>query len=430
MRVFVPNNYRNSFKKNKQQSATETLVTEAQSNSNSGNKNPLISIQDSDNQKSECETSKPKASSTDTAKAETETGTSIAEPPSATTTTDTDTDTDIAGPPSSTELSSLPTQHITSNDNQQSQPQSETHPFQSAATGAISNFSSLFDHCSQKHKEPTQDIYKEQKSVTAKGTVTAQGTAQGTAQVSVDSQSHSKQKRRPFPVEQSCSNLDSKISAASSSKRQRSNSSPPLPSILSLSSSLVQPALTNGPVLTTNTNTNSQSFRTGHLTNMGLPPTLQQNANANAHKSSNRTSSSSFSISTTGNDNDHNHDNSNATSLHSRGRNNTRNGYTHGQGQDASIGLACSESRSHSQTQSQTQTQTHSEDNAPVPTEFQKALKRRGLEEVEQEGDGNCLFRAVSLQIYGDSDCHEDVRRRCIDFMVSLVMSYCRTYVQ
>jgi hypothetical protein len=48
---------------------------------------------------------------------------------------------------------------------------------------------------------------------------------------------------------------------------------------------------------------------------------------------------------------------------------------------------------------------------------FILALKKRGLEVVEQEGDGNCLFRAVSLQVYGDSDSHMDVRRRCLDFM-------------
>uniref|UniRef100_A0A7S3Q0Y1 OTU domain-containing protein n=1 Tax=Chaetoceros debilis TaxID=122233 RepID=A0A7S3Q0Y1_9STRA len=53
-------------------------------------------------------------------------------------------------------------------------------------------------------------------------------------------------------------------------------------------------------------------------------------------------------------------------------------------------------------------------------SDFSEALKKRGLEEVEQEGDGNCLFRAVSLQVYGDSDAHMDVRRRCMDFMVSL----------
>lgn len=48
---------------------------------------------------------------------------------------------------------------------------------------------------------------------------------------------------------------------------------------------------------------------------------------------------------------------------------------------------------------------------------FEEGLKRRGLEMVEQEGDGNCLFRAVSLQVYGDPSMHGEIRRRCLDFM-------------
>jgi OTU-like cysteine protease len=46
-----------------------------------------------------------------------------------------------------------------------------------------------------------------------------------------------------------------------------------------------------------------------------------------------------------------------------------------------------------------------------------EALKAKGLEIVEQEGDGNCLFRAVSLQVYGSADNHGEVRERCMDFM-------------
>ena len=49
---------------------------------------------------------------------------------------------------------------------------------------------------------------------------------------------------------------------------------------------------------------------------------------------------------------------------------------------------------------------------------FENLLKERKLEMVEQEGDGNCLFRAISLQVYGDSSMHGDVRRKCLDFMV------------
>jgi hypothetical protein len=48
---------------------------------------------------------------------------------------------------------------------------------------------------------------------------------------------------------------------------------------------------------------------------------------------------------------------------------------------------------------------------------FCDALKKQGLEMVEQEGDGNCLFRAVSLQVYGSSENHSEVRERCMDYM-------------
>lgn len=48
---------------------------------------------------------------------------------------------------------------------------------------------------------------------------------------------------------------------------------------------------------------------------------------------------------------------------------------------------------------------------------FCESLKKQGLEMVEQEGDGNCLFRAVSLQVYGSSENHSEVRERCMDYM-------------
>ena len=54
---------------------------------------------------------------------------------------------------------------------------------------------------------------------------------------------------------------------------------------------------------------------------------------------------------------------------------------------------------------------------AGVLSQYQDALKKRGLEMVEQEGDGNCLFRAVSLQVYGDPNNHAEARKRCMDFM-------------
>lgn len=32
--------------------------------------------------------------------------------------------------------------------------------------------------------------------------------------------------------------------------------------------------------------------------------------------------------------------------------------------------------------------------------------------------DGNCLFRAVADQVYGDSETYDVVRQMCIDYMV------------
>lgn len=49
--------------------------------------------------------------------------------------------------------------------------------------------------------------------------------------------------------------------------------------------------------------------------------------------------------------------------------------------------------------------------------DFEDALKKQGLEIREQAGDGNCLFRAVSLQVYGDPSMHMDVRKQCMDHM-------------
>lgn len=55
--------------------------------------------------------------------------------------------------------------------------------------------------------------------------------------------------------------------------------------------------------------------------------------------------------------------------------------------------------------------------------DFAVVLKKQGLEIREQAGDGNCLFRAVSLQVYGDPSMHMDVRKQCMDHMVSLERS-------
>ena len=34
-------------------------------------------------------------------------------------------------------------------------------------------------------------------------------------------------------------------------------------------------------------------------------------------------------------------------------------------------------------------------------------------------GDGNCLFRAVALQVYGDDEFHMLVREKCMDYVLA-----------
>ncbi|KAJ0411189.1 hypothetical protein ATCC90586_008905 [Pythium insidiosum] len=50
---------------------------------------------------------------------------------------------------------------------------------------------------------------------------------------------------------------------------------------------------------------------------------------------------------------------------------------------------------------------------------YRQALAAQGLSIFSVEGDGNCLFRSVSHQIYGDDRHHGLVRRLCMDYMES-----------
>lgn len=44
-------------------------------------------------------------------------------------------------------------------------------------------------------------------------------------------------------------------------------------------------------------------------------------------------------------------------------------------------------------------------------------LQRHTLCVVSVAGDGNCLFRAIAHQVYGDDELHEVVRQKCMDYM-------------
>ena len=50
-------------------------------------------------------------------------------------------------------------------------------------------------------------------------------------------------------------------------------------------------------------------------------------------------------------------------------------------------------------------------------TQYIAALKYQNLRVVAISGDGNCLFRSVAHQVYGDEEFHDIVRQKCMDYM-------------
>ena len=48
---------------------------------------------------------------------------------------------------------------------------------------------------------------------------------------------------------------------------------------------------------------------------------------------------------------------------------------------------------------------------------FQYLMKKNNFEIIEIDGDGNCLFRAVSDQVYGSDEYHEIIRQKCMDYL-------------
>lgn len=63
--------------------------------------------------------------------------------------------------------------------------------------------------------------------------------------------------------------------------------------------------------------------------------------------------------------------------------------------------------------------------------QFEMDIRRvNGLEVKKMLEDGNCLFRAVADQVYGDSEAYDLTRQMCIDYMVGLAMQtlFCMSY--
>ena len=52
-------------------------------------------------------------------------------------------------------------------------------------------------------------------------------------------------------------------------------------------------------------------------------------------------------------------------------------------------------------------------------SDIAKELRKRGLRVIKIAADGNCLFRAVCHQVYGDVSRHLELRKQCCDYMAS-----------
>lgn len=56
--------------------------------------------------------------------------------------------------------------------------------------------------------------------------------------------------------------------------------------------------------------------------------------------------------------------------------------------------------------------------------QFIKAMSERGFIIQDIVEDGACLFRAISLQIYGDQEMHEVIRQQTMDYIVRTRITY------
>ncbi len=57
------------------------------------------------------------------------------------------------------------------------------------------------------------------------------------------------------------------------------------------------------------------------------------------------------------------------------------------------------------------------DDPADTAERLRQQLKSRGLYAFEIKGDGNCMFRALSDQLYGSPSKHLELRAKTCDFI-------------
>ena len=61
--------------------------------------------------------------------------------------------------------------------------------------------------------------------------------------------------------------------------------------------------------------------------------------------------------------------------------------------------------------------------------EFLNLLHKNNFQIKEVSGDGNCLFRSISDQVYGTDKYHEMIREKCMDYLV-ILKEYFKPYIE
>lgn len=59
-------------------------------------------------------------------------------------------------------------------------------------------------------------------------------------------------------------------------------------------------------------------------------------------------------------------------------------------------------------------------DNNDMLSSYENALHRLGYRIIQQIGDGNCLFRSISHQIYGNPEYHLIIRHKYLSLILDV----------
>lgn len=62
---------------------------------------------------------------------------------------------------------------------------------------------------------------------------------------------------------------------------------------------------------------------------------------------------------------------------------------------------------------------SHIQTSASSEDQYRQALRRRNLTVVDMDADGNCLFRTISHQVYGNPEYHSIIREKCMNYIAT-----------